>query len=557
MKRLIGVGVGPGDPELVTVKAVRVLGEADVVLVPVLASPGPGAAGPFEPGRAETIVRAYVGADRVKRLEFALNDTGGVTPRRTAAWQAAAAAVAAEFAAGAATVAFGTLGDPNLYSTFSYLAQTVRDLVPQVTVETVAGITAMQDLASRAGISLAEGTEPVTLVPLNAGVGALDQALAGGGAVVGYKVGAAASPAPGILRDRLHAAGRLDAAVIGARLGLPGELIAPAAEVLRPAEAATAAPNPAPPAPAKPDIPYLSTLIAPVPRTSRGGSLAGEPSAQARELSPVGRVYFVGAGPGAPDLLTLRGAQAIAAADVVIWASSLVHPDVLTHAQPDAEIVDSAKLPMEGVLPYYERAAQQKLRVARVHSGDPSLWGAIQEQLDQCAAMGLGTEIVPGVSSFTAVAARIGRELTIPEVAQSVILTRLGGGKTPMPPGEQVAEFARHQTTMALFLSAARSGQLQDELLSGGYPPDTPCVVAYQVTWPDELIEHCALADLAATIKERKLWKHTLVLVGPGLAATGSRSHLYHPGHFHGFRKADRQARKELRNTSAQRPVNP
>ena len=235
MKRLIGVGVGPGDPELVTVKAVRVLREADVVLVPVLAAgPDPGLGAWVRAGRAETIIRAYVGADRVKRLEFALNDTGGVTPRRAAAWRAAAAAVAEEFAAGAATIAFGTLGDPNLYSTFSYLAQTVRELVPEVTVETVAGITAMQDLASRVGISLAEGTEPVTLVPLNGGVGALDQALARGGTVVGYKVGAAASPAPAILRDRLHAVGRLDAAVIGARLGLAGELIAPAAEVLRP-----------------------------------------------------------------------------------------------------------------------------------------------------------------------------------------------------------------------------------------------------------------------------------------------------------------------------------
>ena len=611
-KRLIGVGVGPGDPELVTVKAVRVLREADVVLVPVLAAPArgpgdPGAADPAEPGRAETIIRAYVSADRVKRLEFALNDTGGVTPRRAAAWRAAAATVAGEFAAGAATIAFGTLGDPNLYSTFSYLAQAVRDLVPEVTVETVAGITAMQDLASRAGISLAEGTEPVTLVPLNGGVGALDQALSGGGTVVGYKVGAAASPEPAILRDRLHAAGRLDAAVIGARLGLEGERIAPAAEVLPPARPATPAPTPSPsrtlPAVTEiPDIPYLSTLIVPTVRpsttgaalrpaapepansndgpllslerqqwtigvvTSAAGEKAGEKAGEAGqehtgasrdETSPVGRVFFVGAGPGAPDLLTLRGAQAIAAADVVIWASSLVHPGVLAHARPHAEIVDSATLPMEGVLPCYERAARQKLTVARVHSGDPSLWGAIQEQLDQCTTMGLDTEIVPGVSSFTAVAARIGRELTIPEVAQSVILTRLGGGKTPMPPGERVAEFARHQTTMALFLSAARSGQLQDELLSGGYPPDTPCVVAYQVTWPDELIVPCALEDLAATIKERKLWKHTLVLVGPGLAAGGSRSHLYHPGHFHGYRKADRQARKQLRETSQPRPVNP
>jgi precorrin-4/cobalt-precorrin-4 C11-methyltransferase len=258
-------------------------------------------------------------------------------------------------------------------------------------------------------------------------------------------------------------------------------------------------------------------------------------------------VVFVGAGPGAPDLLTQRGARAIAQADVVIWASSLVDHGVLEHAGQTAEVVDSAKLPMEGVLPYYERAKQQKLTVARVHSGDPSLWGAIQEQLEQCHQLGLDTEVVPGVSSFTAVAAAIRRELTIPEVAQSVILTRLGGGKTPMPPGERVREFARHGTTMALFLSAARSGQLQDELLQGGYPPDTPCVVAYQVTWPDELILQCQLINLAATMKQHKLWKHTLVLVGPALAARGSRSHLYHPGHFHGYRKADRRARKQLR----------
>jgi precorrin-4/cobalt-precorrin-4 C11-methyltransferase len=571
MKRLIGVGVGPGDPELVTVKAVRVLREADVILVPVLAAAD---AEKPEPGRAEAIIRAYVDASVIKRLEFALNDTGGITPRRTAAWQQAAAAAAAEFAGGAATIAFGTLGDPNLYSTFSYLAQTVRELVPDVQVETVPGITAMQDLASRAGISLAEGTEPVTLVPLNAGPGALDRALAHGGTVVGYKVGAAASPAPAILRDRLHAVGRLDGAVIGARLGLPGELIAPASEVLAPVPAADVL-APAPDAdvlvPAS-NLPYLSTLIAPAHRTARGGSLAREPESSrhdgplsrpqparwtiepaqpARPEAQNGKVTFVGAGPGAPDLLTQRGANAIAAADIVIWASSLVHPAVLGHARTDAEIVDSAQLPMEGVLPYYQRAASEKLQVARVHSGDPSLWGAVQEQLDRCAELGLDTEIVPGVSSFTAVAARIGRELTIPEVAQSVILTRLGGGKTPMPPRERVAEFARHQATMALFLSAARSGQLQDELLAGGYPPDTPCVVASQVTWPEELILHCALADLAATIRERKLWKHTLVLVGPALAAGGSRSHLYHPGHFHGHRRADRQARQQLRGTTS------
>ncbi|WP_307796449.1 precorrin-4 C(11)-methyltransferase [Actinomadura barringtoniae] len=260
-----------------------------------------------------------------------------------------------------------------------------------------------------------------------------------------------------------------------------------------------------------------------------------------------GRVLFVGAGPGAADLLTFRAAAAIADADVVIWAASLVHPDVLRHAREDAEIVDSAQLPMEGVLPYYERAVAEGLTIARIHSGDPALWGALQEQLERCREMGLDVEVIPGVSSFSAVAAAVERELTIPEVAQSVILTRLGGGKTPMPEGEEVREFARHGTTMALFLSAARSGQLQEELLEGGYPEETPCVVAYQCSWPDELIVRCALSELAETVKAHKLWKHTLVLVGPALAAGGTRSHLYHPGHFHGHRRAEPAARRRLR----------
>jgi precorrin-4/cobalt-precorrin-4 C11-methyltransferase len=266
-----------------------------------------------------------------------------------------------------------------------------------------------------------------------------------------------------------------------------------------------------------------------------------------------GRVTFVGAGPGAPDLLTLRAAASIAAADLVVWAASLVSPDVLRHARPGAEIVDSAQLPLEGVLDVYARAARDGLRVARVHSGDPALWGAVQEQLDRCRALGLETEVVPGVSAFTAAAALVQRELTIPEVAQSVILTRLGGGRTPMPPGEELRDLARHGTTMAVFLSAARSGRLAEELLAGGYPPETPVVVASRVTWPDEQITHCTVATLAETVKGLRLWKHTLFLVGPALAAAGTRSHLYHPGHFHGYRRADRDARRRLRSDRAPR----
>ena len=331
-KRLIGVGVGPRRPGACH-------GQGRPGAPRGRRGVGPGAGRPrsrqprsrqpsSEPGRAETIIRAYVAAGRVKRLEFALNDTGGVTPRRAAAWQAAAAAVAAEFAAGAATVAFGTLGDPNLYSTFSYLAQTVRDLVPEVTVETVAGITAMQDLASRAGISLAEGTEPVTLVPLNGGVGALDQALARGGTVVGYKVGAAASPAPGVLRERLQRP-----AAWTAPSSAPASACRRARRPRRRSPAPRRSPRPRrpcpPPAPASPapasmdmpDIPYLSTLIVPALRPPASGAAlrpAAAEHANSNDVSIVvaGATYDVtsvslvrggsAAAPGPPKELALR-----------------------------------------------------------------------------------------------------------------------------------------------------------------------------------------------------------------------------------------------------------
>ena len=263
--------------------------------------------------------------------------------------------------------------------------------------------------------------------------------------------------------------------------------------------------------------------------------------------APTAKLWFVGAGPGAADLLTVRAVRAIAAADIVIWAASLVHEDVLQHAKPGAEVVDSAQLALEGVRPLYERAVREGLVVARIHSGDPALWGAVQEQREICDEIGLGYETIPGVSAFSAVAALVERELTIPEVAQSVVLTRLEGGKTPMPDGESIRGFARHGTTMAVFLSAARSGQLATELLAGGYPEDTPCVIAFAATWPDELVVHCQLADLEAACKQHKLWKHTLVLVGPALAGGGTRSHLYHPGHFHGYRRAESSARRTLK----------
>jgi precorrin-2/cobalt-factor-2 C20-methyltransferase len=242
VKRLTGVGVGPGDVELITVQAVRLLREADVVLVPVM--------GADVTGRAEATVRAYVDAASVRRVVFALDDRDGVTPRRAAAWDGAAEAVAAAFGGGAAHVAFATIGDPNVYSTFTYLAHGVRARVPGVVVDTVAGITAMQDLAARSGTVLCEGRESLILLPLTAGLDAFAAALADADTVVAYKGGARLPEMLEVLRS----AGRLSGAVYGAALGLPEQDVRPAAEVTGAA-------------------PYLSTVIVPARRSSRGGKI--------------------------------------------------------------------------------------------------------------------------------------------------------------------------------------------------------------------------------------------------------------------------------------------
>ncbi|MEX2290339.1 MAG: precorrin-2 C(20)-methyltransferase [Mycobacteriales bacterium] len=240
--RLIGVGVGPGDPELVTVKGVRVLQEADLVVVPVMDS--------GEQGRAEATVRAHVSHDRLRRLVFALDDRGGASADRLSAWEAAADAVAAQLRGTGGTVAFATIGDPNVYSTFTYLADAVRERVPAVQVSTVPGITAMQDLAARSGTVLCEGAESLALLPLTAGIEQFEQALTHFDSVVAYK-GGRHMPA---LLEVLRRHDRLDGAVYGASLGLADQVVAPAVE-----------------APA--GAPYLSTVIVPARRTTRGGKL--------------------------------------------------------------------------------------------------------------------------------------------------------------------------------------------------------------------------------------------------------------------------------------------
>jgi precorrin-4/cobalt-precorrin-4 C11-methyltransferase len=261
-----------------------------------------------------------------------------------------------------------------------------------------------------------------------------------------------------------------------------------------------------------------------------------------------GHVAFVGAGPGAPDLLTLRAVRVLGEADVVIWARSLVDEAILAHARADAELIASDERTLEDVVAVYARAARDGLRVARVASGDPTIYGALHEQLDACRRLGLEVEIVPGVSSVSAAGAALGQELTVPDVSQTLILTRRAT-RTSMPPNEELRELARHGTTMVLFLSVRRPRELEAELLEGGYAPETPCAVVYRASWPDEVVLRCRLDELGGAIRGAMITTQALVILGPALdgAADAGRSHVYDPGYGHRFRPLGRPDRYRKR----------
>ncbi|MGO1049966.1 SAM-dependent methyltransferase [Crossiella sp. CA198] len=269
-----------------------------------------------------------------------------------------------------------------------------------------------------------------------------------------------------------------------------------------------------------------------------------------------GRISFIGAGPGAADLITLRGARRIAEADIVVWSPAVVDAGcVREHAAAEAELIDCSRVSHEQVLDVYRRAAVKKLSVVRLHSGDATLWGAVQEQYDAAQKIGLEVEIVPGVSVLSAAAAAAGRELGPVSAAAPVVLTRPEGDTGALPDGAKLRELAAHGGTMAVALSAARTEQLVEELRAGGYAEDTPVVVAYKTSWPDELLVQTTLGELLGTVKEHKLWRQTLFLIGQVLRAGGQRSRLYQPGtRPANYRRSDFTARRAERLAAGQPP---
>ncbi|MDE6832638.1 MAG: precorrin-4 C(11)-methyltransferase [Ruminococcus sp.] len=235
-------------------------------------------------------------------------------------------------------------------------------------------------------------------------------------------------------------------------------------------------------------------------------------------------VNFVGAGCGASDLITLRGKRLIEQADVLIYAGSLVNPELLNYARPDCEIHNSAFMTLEQVIEVMERSREKN--VVRLHTGDPSIYGAIREQMDRLSELGIEYAICPGVSSFCGVASSLKAEYTLPDVSQTVIITRMAG-RTPVPDSESIEKLATHHATMVIFLSAGMTTELSEKLVAGGYAPETPVAIVYKATWEDEKIIRCTVGTMAESARKSGITKTALITVGDFLGDDYSLSRLY------------------------------
>lgn len=247
-------------------------------------------------------------------------------------------------------------------------------------------------------------------------------------------------------------------------------------------------------------------------------------------------IHFIGAGPGGEDLITVRGARLLGEADVIIYAGSLVNPALLKYKREGCVVHDSAGMTLEEVLSVMRETEAVGGDTVRLHTGDPALYGAIREQMDELDRLGLAYDVTPGVSAFSGAAAALQAEYTLPEVSQSVIITRMAG-RTPVPEGEQLRKLAAHGCTMVLFLSTGLLEQVEEELLAGGYAPDTPAAIVYKATWPEERVYRCTVATLAQTAREHHVTKTALITVGGFLGDRYERSKLYDPAFTHGYRE--------------------
>ena len=248
-------------------------------------------------------------------------------------------------------------------------------------------------------------------------------------------------------------------------------------------------------------------------------------------------VHFVGAGPGAADLITVRGKDLLGKADVVIYAGSLVNPELLKYTKKEARIYNSAEMTLEEVLEVMIKAEANRLDVVRLHTGDPSIYGAVREQMDLLAAKGIAYDSCPGVSACFGAAASLNMEYTLPGISQTLIITRMEG-RTKVPVGESIESLSSHKASMAIYLSAGMLKELSDKLTAGGYDADTPAAIVYKATWPEERKVYCTIGTLAQAGEKEGIKNLAVILIGDAVSQSGyDRSRLYAPEFTTGFRK--------------------
>jgi len=476
---LYGLGVGPGDPELLTLKAARLIREADVVFAP---------AGSGGPSRALAAAAAHVDGKRLIELDMEMRGD------REEALAAVADTVLAELGEGCGV--YLTEGDPSLYSTFRLLADALKKAAPALEVVVVPGVSSITSAAAAAGVPLAMGDQTLAIVPASAPLPLIDDAIATFDQTVLLKPSIRGQE----LAEYLGSSGFLEASVLVVEASRKAQRILRGKETT--AEAA----------------PYFSTWLVP-----------GAPPAGTR-----GRVFFIGVGPGSPKHLTRRALSLLRHASLVVAADSLVAPEVIGLAR--STVIRSSTLSLEEAVPPMIEAARRQEVVVRLHSGDPSVYGAIAEQMSLLREAGCAYEVVPGVSSAFAAAAALGVELTEPGGSQTLILTR-HGDRVRVPASERLRDLAAHRSTLAIFLSAASIEGVQAELLDAGLDPETPAAIAYRVSWPDELVIRTSVSRIAHEVRARRLRRHTLILVGDALSPGSRRSRLYDSGHAHVYRR--------------------
>jgi precorrin-4/cobalt-precorrin-4 C11-methyltransferase len=250
-------------------------------------------------------------------------------------------------------------------------------------------------------------------------------------------------------------------------------------------------------------------------------------------------VYFIGVGPGDPELITVKALKVLKEADVVIYAGSLINPEILKYIKSDAKIYDSAKMDREEIIRVMLEEAKRGKIVARLHPGDPHIYGALKEQQDALKKEGISYTVIPGVSSFLAAAAALDIELTLPGVSQTIIITRASLRATPVPESESLASLARHKATLVIFTGIHLIERIVKELLKGGYPPETPVGVVYKASWPEQIVLKGTLQNIAKMVKEARIYRTALIIVGDVVEPKHYElSKLYDPNFTHSYRKA-------------------